>query len=76
LSGCGAGTSVAPPAPIPGKIAHPAQCLITFGDYDTKAAQQQAQRDQNMMLMMPYMNPRPTTTDCYRYGNAVRCTTR
>ncbi len=40
------------------------------------AAQQQAQRDQNMMLMMPYMNPRPTTTDCYRYGNAVSCTTR
>ncbi|GEM_PF-1784719 len=43
------------------------------------AAQQQAQRDQNMLLMMPYMNPpmpRPTTTDCYRYGNAVGCTTR
>ncbi|MGE8704929.1 MAG: hypothetical protein ACN6O5_19805 [Achromobacter sp.] len=42
----------------------------------TKAAQQQAQRDQNMMLMMPYTKPPPTTTDCYRYGNAVRCTTR
>lgn len=41
------------------------------------AAQQQAQRDQNMMLMMPYMNPPiPRTTDCYRYGNSVSCTTR
>lgn len=43
------------------------------------AAQQQAQRDQNMLLMMPYMNPpipRPTITDCHRYGNSVNCITR
>lgn len=40
------------------------------------AAQQQAQRDQNMMLMMPYMAPRPTITDCHRYGNSVNCITR
>lgn len=43
------------------------------------AAQQQAQRDQNMLLMMPYMNPpvpRPTITDCHRYGNSVNCVTR
>lgn len=43
------------------------------------AAQQQAQRDQNMLLMAPYMNPpppRPTFTDCHRHGNSVNCITR